>query len=1505
MKIFLIDNNQIIKYMLPLKVDDSFLINYNSSTFKSIVSFVGVNNRWYLKSNGNTNIIEDNEEIDSVLIEPYCKYTLKVVGKSKTLEVFVLPIKEKLFRLDFRGLNSFSVGRKETCSIFYNSNEVAEIEATFKIINNEWYVTSVSDDNYKVFVNNFKENIKKLKSGDIIFLGGIKIVWMQSYIYINNPKNSLKITGMRLVADASDNPLEFDPVSEEDKHVELYKKENYFVHYPIIREKVVNEEFTVEAPPNEEKDNSMPFILTMGTSLIMMSSSFMMLFNVSYGLNQGRDMMQMIPQIVMCVCMILGSLVFPRITRAYQKHKLKKREKLRKEKYGEYLTEKDRELTIKVKNQLRVLNENYLNSDNCLIALQKKNRNFWWCQYNDDEFLSIRVGIGRKNFNVAVKAPEKHFTLEEDELFNNSCAIKDKYKYVDGAPITVSLKNSNVTSLICKTINRVKFVNELITQLIITHSSIDLKIALFTKNENIQRWDFIKYIPHIFTDEKDIRLFASNDNEAKYVSNYLEEIIKFRKEQKEESNNKDVVPMPYFLVITDDYSNKRNIGFFEDFINKDLNSLGFSLLVIDDDLKNVPSSSNTFIEVREKDGVILERQTGLNEQTIFYIEKQKNDLDMDAIAFNLANIPVMTKDGASVLPKSLDFLDMFNVSKIEQLNILNRWKINNPVLSLDTVVGVHPNGEDFKLDLHEKFHGPHGLIAGSTGSGKSEFIITYILSMAINYHPYEVQFVLIDYKGGGLAGAFENKESGVKIPHLAGTITNLDNHELNRSLISIQSELTRRQKIFNDTRERLKEGTIDIYKYQKLFREGIVNKPLSHLFIICDEFAELKQQQPDFMQQLISTSRIGRSLGVHLILATQKPSGIVNDQIWANSRFKVCLKVQDKSDSMEMLKRPEAASIKETGRFYLQVGYDELFEIGQSGWSGAKYVPSDKILKKVDESINFINNVGYIIKSVKEEDKESIPKKDYGDQLTNIVRYISDLGKKEHITINKLWLDSIPEIIYVDDIKKKYNYKPVEYYINPVIGEYDDPINQTQGLLSIDLSKNGNLIVFGTPGSGKENLVVNMIRSIVMDHSPNEVNIYILDCGSELLKIFTNFPHVGEVVTIENNEKIQDLIKMISEEIEKRKSLFTDYAGDYNDYIKYSGKKMPLMLIFINNFDSFVESYDDESQEMTTLFRDGYKYGIVFVVTAISTSVIRSKTMAYFNNKICLQLSDETDYRMILNAPRQVLPAEYFGRGLVLIDNSAYEFQTGTYTKIQNYTSELRNLGLVLNEKYNTKVSKIPSVPDRVYVDMLYSYYKDFNSVPIGFNMKTKKVSCITKQNTKPYVISYTNLDDNKLSFLNALIKMMASKNMVYVLDFKSMIKKSFDNVEVMTNNFQNFINNYAGLDSWTIVLGVGAIKETFSNNDCNMITDFISKKCKNVIIFDNVDDINQIRMDISYDKNNALWLGEGINNQITIHAPNIGYNDKKIKFEHLAYKVSGESYEIIRYMLDSGDQNE
>ena len=164
------------------------------------------------------------------------------------------------------------------------------------------------------------------------------------------------------------------------------------------------------------------------------------------------------------------------------------------------------------------------------------------------------------------------------------------------------------------------------------------------------------------------------------------------------------------------------------------------------------------------------------------------------------------------------------------------------------------------------------------------------------------------------------------MPHLVGTITNIDTNGLQRSLASIQSELRRRQIAFNEARNKIDEGTIDIYKYQKLYHQGIVDKPIPHLLIICDEFAELKQQQEEFMDELISVARIGRSLGVHLILATQKPAGIVNEQIRSNSKFGICLKVQAIEDSNDVINRPDAANLKRAGQFYMNVGNNEYFK---------------------------------------------------------------------------------------------------------------------------------------------------------------------------------------------------------------------------------------------------------------------------------------------------------------------------------------------------------------------------------------------------------------------------------------------------------------------------------------------------------------------------------------------------------------------------------------------------
>ena len=247
------------------------------------------------------------------------------------------------------------------------------------------------------------------------------------------------------------------------------------------------------------------------------------------------------------------------------------------------------------------------------------------------------------------------------------------------------------------------------------------------------------------------------------------------------------------LMMYSDALSEKNLSYIDNVLNARTN-LGFSMIICDKTLLNVPNKVQLFIQISNIDGCISDREVQSTTQHKF-IPEYSNEIDMNYLSEKLSNIPLLGKDAASSLPSMLSFLEMYNVAKIEQLNIQNRWKENNPTLNLATPIGVHTNGEIFKLDLHEKYHGPHGLVAGSTGSGKSEWIITFLLSMAVNFHPYEVQFVLIDYKGGGLAGAFENKETGVKVPHLAGTITNLDKSEINRTLVSIKSELKRRQRV--------------------------------------------------------------------------------------------------------------------------------------------------------------------------------------------------------------------------------------------------------------------------------------------------------------------------------------------------------------------------------------------------------------------------------------------------------------------------------------------------------------------------------------------------------------------------------------------------------------------------------------------------------------------------------------------------------------------------------------
>lgn len=179
-----------------------------------------------------------------------------------------------------------------------------------------------------------------------------------------------------------------------------------------------------------------------------------------------------------------------------------------------------------------------------------------------------------------------------------------------------------------------------------------------------------------------------------------------------------------------------------------------------------------------------------------------------------------------------------------------------------------------------------------------------------------------------------------------------------------------------------------------------------------------------------------------------------------------------------MLKRPEAASIKEAGSFYLQVGYDEYYDIGQSAWSGDKYVPTERIVKKIDDSISFVNNSGSVIKKSVEVVKQEVQEEDLGDQLTNIVKYLHKIAEDDGFKVNKLWLPSLKKVMLLSDVLKKYPDELTsdeQVSIKAVVGEYDAPAEQKKGLLGFDLVNDGNILIYGTPGCEKENIISTII----------------------------------------------------------------------------------------------------------------------------------------------------------------------------------------------------------------------------------------------------------------------------------------------------------------------------------------------------------------------------------------------------------------------------------------------
>lgn len=634
---------------------------------------------------------------------------------------------------------------------------------------------------------------------------------------------------------------------------------------------------------------------------------------------------------------------------------------------------------------------------------------------------------------------------------------------------------------------------------------------------------------------------------------------------------------------------------------------------------------------------------------------------------------------AEPLPLDASFLSALKTRTHEA------WQTSTQVAAADwlkVAIGVGPGNHPRLLELEAKKDGVHGLIAGGTGSGKSELLMTLIVGLALCYDPSILNFVLVDYKGGGAFKPFET------LPHCVDIVTNLNTAAVKRMFTAINAEMQRRQALNAET------NTKDIVDYRAKGyhlqgKDGGPGIPYPHLFIIIDEYAEMIGDNPEFRDELESITRVGRAQGVNLLLASQRPTG-VTDQMRANIKFRICLRVEGVDTSREMLRRDDAAFLPNgmPGRGYLQVG-NENIELMQVAWTGDTYdyveaPEGEEQPKFFDVVVNLSNEL------LAEQPNSERPRTPWPPFLPKAMtfarplveryldkeyRHFLTVGQAHPATATTLTLNPALQQ-WFDGEGRWAGIDWNRHVMRAVAGLLDDPYRARQLPLLLNLTT-GHGVIFGASGWGKTALLRAMIVSLAATHSPDELHVHILDLGGRNLTALAALPHVGTVILPDERgyeEQVQQLLRELNDIVDRRKLLFAQTGVssllEYNSPDDESERgeprnPEPAILVVLDNFGEYVETFGDaaggsDEDNLLTAFvaltRQGKAYGVHVVITATRLNVLSSKLYSLFTERLTMRLSDTTEYSGVVGSGA-IEVEEIAGRGLMRIDRRPLNFQ--------------------------------------------------------------------------------------------------------------------------------------------------------------------------------------------------------------------------------------------------------
>lgn len=856
-------------------------------------------------------------------------------------------------------------------------------------------------------------------------------------------------------------------------------------------------------------------------------------------------------------------------------------------------------------------------------AIDSTNPLMWTRRPEHDSFMELRLGLGVQPSRTKVNSANSRNSLPE--LYAELVTVVDEFALVDRVPVVGSFLVSGNVGVSGPDEGMLGVARGLLIQLVGLHSPAELVIVAVASARSAGRWEWLKWLPHAASDHSPIsgeHLVATAPGCSNLVSE-LTDLVQLR--SADDSGLGAATPdLPRIVVVVEDdapVARSRLVHLAE--VGPEV---GVHLVWTAASTSGIPAACRSFVEVDPSSGSAATGRVVEGEFVVPVLIEPLDSVNAERLARSLAPVVdsgALVNDESDV-PSSVSFLADAGVAiATEPASIIDRWRESNSLVgqrvgtqrlkrdnSLRALVG-HTATDLLHLDLRAQ--GPHALVGGTTGSGKSEFLQTWILGMATAHSPQRVTFLFVDYKGGS---AFADC---VNLPHSVGLVTDLSPHLVQRALMSLNAELRYREHVLN--RKKAKD-------LLELERRNDPEAPPS-LVIVIDEFAALVQEVPEFVDGVVNVAQRGRSLGLHLILATQRPAGVIKDNLRANTNLRIALRMADEEDSRDVVGTPQAGTFDPEipGRGVAKTGPGRLslFQAAYvGGWTTDEAPPPAISVRTLVFGPGVEWDPVEVGAAVAEED----PGPPDIHRIVSTVRSASEAAKLPQP--RKPWL---PELASTYDLAElPLPRKDSEL----VLGVADRPEAQEQQTLAFRPDLDGNLAVFGTGGSGKSALLRTLGVGAGLTARGGPCFVYGLDFGSRGLTMLETLPHVGSIVGADDVERTARLVAQLHATVDERAVRYAKVnAGTIDEYRTLANApEEPRVLLLLDGFSAFRSAYEVGPvsglfDELIGVAADGRPVGVHVAFSADRLGVVPSSLVASVQQKVALRVSNEMDESML------------------------------------------------------------------------------------------------------------------------------------------------------------------------------------------------------------------------------------------------------------------------------------